>query len=76
MFIFSRVHIYTHVYTYVYMHIYANYWITGNTGTKIAKLLFVLVLSMYISSAIHENFPFFIPSPTLDLVTHLNYLLV
>lgn len=66
--------IYIHIYAYVYEYIdrYANYWVIGNAYTQAAKLLFAGVLPMYTSLTIHDNFPFFIPSPTLDLVTPLN----
>lgn len=57
---------------YVNIYRYANYWVIGNAYTQTAKLLFAGVLPMYISPTIHDNFPFFIPSPTLDLVTPLN----
>lgn len=56
----------------VYMHIYANYWVIGNVYIQTANLLFAGVLPMYISPAIHDDFPSFIPSLTLDLVTPLN----
>lgn len=46
--------------------------VIGNAYTQTAKLLFAGVLPMHISLTIYDNFPFFIPSPTLDLVTPLN----